>query len=120
MCHRRYSVALCCLDLIGHHHKRRGVLHFKILADLFRQDRWAERAKWLAVFYAAIQNVFHVATAGVGKDTSVAEGARAKLHAALKPTYNCAFANRLCRLLNQFVIAHMPVTASRFLNFSED
>src|SRR6478609_9182243 len=113
MCHRWYLRPPFRLDLIGHHHERRRVIRFKILPDFLRQDRWAEGAEWLPIFYAPVKDVFHVTTTRVSENASVAQGARTKFHPPLKPTYNVALANCLCGFLNELVSAHVSVAASR-------
>src|SRR5579864_9111686 len=116
----RDSAALIGLDVVRLDHERRGLAGREVIAGGLREDRRAERAKCFAMLNAAVQNIFHLYAARVGQDAAVAERARSKLHASLKPARDFSSSQCVGGLVNERVFIEPIVNRTGTVEFIAD
>src|SRR6201982_1065628 len=98
-------------------HEHVGTVHIDVepFRDVLAQDRWCKRAKALAVLDLQIELLLHLRVARIGEDRAIAEGARTKLHAPLKPADGLAVGERLCGAVEQLIARKDGVARARRL-----
>src|SRR5246500_4691761 len=111
----RHFAAMALVDRSDHEHV--GTVHIDVepLRDVLAQDRRRKRAKALAILDLQIELLLHLRVARIGEDRAIAERARTKLHASLKPADGLAVRERVCGALEQLIARTAGVPGARRL-----
>ena len=80
--HRRNLRAPLRLYLINHQHSWSRMRLLEIVPHVLFKNRRSERPKRLALLYALVESVFHIRPPRIDDNRTIAQRARAKLHAS--------------------------------------